>query len=88
MSAMRRMCVVMIVALAPACDTDDFVLASDGCPSSTGAHEDTEGEDCVTGECEEEGVSVDAVAGIHAGPASPAGPTRPGRPLTLAQERP
>jgi hypothetical protein len=78
----------MSLALAPACDTDDFLVASDSCPASTGEHEDPEGDDCVTGECEEDAVSIDAVAGIQARPASDSASTRPGRPLTLAQERP
>lgn len=72
--------------LAPlaACDTDDFWVATEGCPTTGEDHEET-GDDCVTGECEDAAVSIDAVAEIQAGPASHPGSTRPA--LTLAQER-
>ena len=86
MRSMYWVCLT-IVAIAPACDTDDFVVASDGCPASTGERDDPEGDDCVTGACDAEPVSRDAVAERQAGPASHSASTRPGRPLTLAQER-
>jgi hypothetical protein len=84
-----KLYLLWVVLLAPlaACDTDDFWVATDGCPSSTGDEHDETGDDCVTGECEEEAVSIDAVAEIQAGPASHTESTRPGRPLTLVQER-
>lgn len=81
---LHRGLVLGLAALLAGCETDEFWVASDGCPSSTGAH-DEPGDDCVTGECEEP-VSIEALAEIQAGPAAPPRQPPPRTPPTLAQE--